>query len=213
MNFGQWLKHLRKTKGMTLQQVGDNFGITRASVSDWETGKSKPGKDKLSGLARLYGASLEQLLLANTKPGSQFTAVRDANPPPYVDMDRGQVPYIAASQVEPWVRGERPPVQGRMYCPADVGPRGFVTMAHGVAMSPRFNEGEFLFVDPDETAAHGSAVMVTGIGEAPTVRQLQIDGGSQILLATNPDWPGQRLALLPDGATIAGVVIGKWVPE
>ncbi len=36
------IRALRLAKGLTLQQVGDVFGISRASVSAWENGVAKP---------------------------------------------------------------------------------------------------------------------------------------------------------------------------
>jgi transcriptional regulator with XRE-family HTH domain len=56
------LKNLRLAKGLTLQQVGDVFGISAASVSSWEKGKNQPDSRKLSELAKILGSSVEFLL-------------------------------------------------------------------------------------------------------------------------------------------------------
>jgi transcriptional regulator with XRE-family HTH domain len=52
------LKNLRLAKGLTLQQVGDVFGISRASVSSWESGTNQPDPRKLEKLADFFGASV-----------------------------------------------------------------------------------------------------------------------------------------------------------
>lgn len=52
------LKNLRLAKGLTLQQVGDSFGISRSSVSSWESGTNQPDPRKLEKLANLYGTSV-----------------------------------------------------------------------------------------------------------------------------------------------------------
>ncbi len=52
------LKNLRLAKGLTLQQVGDAFGISRSSVSSWESGTNQPDPRKLEKLASLYGTSV-----------------------------------------------------------------------------------------------------------------------------------------------------------
>ena len=56
------LKNLRLAKGLTLQQVGDVFGISAASVASWEKGKNQPDSRKLSTLAVLLGTTVEFLL-------------------------------------------------------------------------------------------------------------------------------------------------------
>ena len=56
------LKNLRLAKGMTLQQVGDAFGISKVSVSTWESGKTNPDHKKLEKLAELFGSSVHYLI-------------------------------------------------------------------------------------------------------------------------------------------------------
>jgi transcriptional regulator with XRE-family HTH domain len=56
------LKNLRLAKGLTLQQVGDVFGISAASVASWEKGKNQPGSRKLSKIAEVLGSTVEFLL-------------------------------------------------------------------------------------------------------------------------------------------------------
>jgi len=56
------LKNLRLAKGMTLQQVGDAFGISKASVSSWESGKSNPDHKKLEKLAELFSTRVQFLI-------------------------------------------------------------------------------------------------------------------------------------------------------
>lgn len=56
------IRALRLAKGLTLQQVGDVFGISRASVSAWESGVAKPDAAKLVRLAELLETSLSNLL-------------------------------------------------------------------------------------------------------------------------------------------------------
>ncbi len=58
------IRALRLAKGLTLQQVGDVFGISRASVSAWESGVAKPDATKLVRLAELLETSLTDLLSA-----------------------------------------------------------------------------------------------------------------------------------------------------
>ena len=56
------LKNLRLAKGLTLQQVGDVFGISKASVFSWESGKSHPDHKKLEKLAEVFSTSVQYLI-------------------------------------------------------------------------------------------------------------------------------------------------------
>jgi transcriptional regulator with XRE-family HTH domain len=56
------IRQLRLAKGLTLQQVGDAFGISRSSVAAWENAISKPDTSKLVRLAELLDTSVEYLL-------------------------------------------------------------------------------------------------------------------------------------------------------
>jgi transcriptional regulator with XRE-family HTH domain len=59
------LKNLRLAKGLTLQQVGDTFGISKASISSWESGRSNPDHKKLETLAELLGTTVQFLIAGN----------------------------------------------------------------------------------------------------------------------------------------------------
>ncbi len=62
----QRLRQLRKERSLTLQEVADHLGVTRASASKWETGLSHPSFKRLDALAKLYGVSTPELLSSPT---------------------------------------------------------------------------------------------------------------------------------------------------
>lgn len=65
-HIGTRIRALRTAKKLTLQQVADAFGISRASVSEWESGRSKPDAGKLPRLANLLGTTVLDLLEGDT---------------------------------------------------------------------------------------------------------------------------------------------------
>lgn len=65
---GERIRELRKKRDLTLQQVGDEFGINRSSVSAWETNSSRPDPEKLSKLAFVLGTTVEYLLTGKEIP-------------------------------------------------------------------------------------------------------------------------------------------------
>lgn len=48
--------------GLSQAAVADAFGISSASVSQWETGKTLPKAERLRDIAELYGCTVDELL-------------------------------------------------------------------------------------------------------------------------------------------------------
>ena len=64
MTLGENLRELRISRGPSQEEVARALFVSRQSVSKWENGAAEPGVDHLKALARLYGVSLDRLLLA-----------------------------------------------------------------------------------------------------------------------------------------------------
>lgn len=57
------LYELRKKNGYSQETLAEKLGISRQSISKWERAESSPDTDNLITLAKLYGVSLDELLL------------------------------------------------------------------------------------------------------------------------------------------------------
>lgn len=53
---------LRKTAGMTQEQLAKKLGVTRATVGMWEIGRNNPKAKMLLALAEALGCTVEELL-------------------------------------------------------------------------------------------------------------------------------------------------------
>ncbi|HBN12277.1 MAG TPA: hypothetical protein DD415_01530 [Clostridiales bacterium] len=62
MNISQNLQYLRKRDKITQEELADRLGVSRQSVSKWETGEAYPETDKLITLCDLFGVSLDELM-------------------------------------------------------------------------------------------------------------------------------------------------------
>lgn len=51
IKIGAFLRELRKEKGLTQEQLAEEFNVSRRSVSRWETGSNLPDLDLLLELA------------------------------------------------------------------------------------------------------------------------------------------------------------------
>jgi len=72
MGLGARIKECRSARKLTLQQVGDHFGINRASVSDWERDQTRPDLDRLVSLARLLNTTTDYLLVGKKTTGDAW---------------------------------------------------------------------------------------------------------------------------------------------
>ena len=62
MNFAEHLMALRKQRGWSQEELGNQIGVTRQTVSKWEMGQSTPELEKLVELSRLFGMSIDRLV-------------------------------------------------------------------------------------------------------------------------------------------------------
>lgn len=54
---------LRREHGYSQEDLAARLGVSRQAVSKWERAESSPDTDNLIALARLYGVSLDEMLL------------------------------------------------------------------------------------------------------------------------------------------------------
>lgn len=70
----------RKALGMSLQEVGDQIGVTRATVQRWETGNIKNmGRDKILALSRVLHIPPEEFI--GLDPGEKYLDYEILNKP------------------------------------------------------------------------------------------------------------------------------------
>lgn len=60
--FGARLAAARLAKGLTLQDVGAEFGIGKAAAGHWETGTNTPSAERLAYLCEMLGESADWFL-------------------------------------------------------------------------------------------------------------------------------------------------------
>ncbi|MBQ7059712.1 MAG: helix-turn-helix transcriptional regulator [Firmicutes bacterium] len=62
IKIGKFLQDLRKKNGYTQEQLAEKVGVSRRTVSRWETGSNMPDLDILIDLSDLYEVPLRELL-------------------------------------------------------------------------------------------------------------------------------------------------------
>ena len=66
---GEKIAELRKQNNMSQEELAEKLGISRQSVSKWESGQSLPDIEKLPVLSDLFHVSIDYLVKDNTLPG------------------------------------------------------------------------------------------------------------------------------------------------
>ncbi|MCD8887932.1 helix-turn-helix domain-containing protein [Staphylococcus arlettae] len=59
------IQQIRKSKGLTMEQFGRNFGAHKSLVSKWEKAMSSPSRNRLKEIAEFGGMSLPEILGIN----------------------------------------------------------------------------------------------------------------------------------------------------
>ena len=62
MNLGNNLFEARKKSGLSQDKVAEKLGITRQTISKWETNETTPDIYQAKKLAKLYNLSLDELI-------------------------------------------------------------------------------------------------------------------------------------------------------
>lgn len=114
MTLGQHLTYLRTGQGWSQDVLAEQLGVSRQSVSKWETDSSVPDLDKLLGLSELFGVTLDELVKGPAEDGSRAdTGSEDVpsdpggfpgEPSGSADAPDGPAPLVA----EAWDLSARP---------------------------------------------------------------------------------------------------------
>ena len=68
MSLGTTISRLRAEKKLSQGDLADALGVSRQSISKWETDASVPELDKLIKLSQLFGVTLDELVTGETPP-------------------------------------------------------------------------------------------------------------------------------------------------
>jgi len=218
---GERIRLIREKLGLSQEEFGKRIGVTKAAVSQWESGEIKNYRNaNLFAIQNLSGYSAEWIVTgegSERSKGSRKSASEantKAGPTVY------SVPLISWVQAGQWNdvvdiyrpgEGEKP-----VYTTRKVGNRAFALRVVGDSMEnpngrPTYPQGSIVIVDPDRAPLHGSAVIVRlEDSKQATFKQLIIEGDAQYLKPLNPRYPVMPI----DGnATICGVVVQTVMDE
>lgn len=80
MNLGNNLFNARKKVGFSQEEVAEKLGISRQTISKWETNETIPNIYESKQLAQLYNLSLDELLDFDVYLKEIEEAIKNSNP-------------------------------------------------------------------------------------------------------------------------------------
>ena len=62
MEFNEKLQELRKTKGMTQEELAQALYVSRTAISKWESGRGYPSIDSLKEISKFFSVTIDELI-------------------------------------------------------------------------------------------------------------------------------------------------------
>ncbi len=191
----------------TQAAVAEKAGVSQTTVSRLLRGEVDPQSGTQRRVADALGIKLAPLL-ENPGPAADSLADQIAREPVKRPVGVPLVSWVQAGAFAESIDTFQPgDAEVWLICPRKCGANTFALQVHGTSMAPVYQDGEFIFVDPDVEPTNGTDVVVRleDSNEA-TFKRFVVENGQKFLMPLNSEWEPQRIAL-PADARIAGVVI------
>ncbi|MGL4923318.1 LexA family protein [Aeromonas sp. 30P] len=193
----------RRAQKMSQDELARRIGITRVSISKWESGLNQPKGRYLNDLAAALGVTVEWLL---TGEGSAPESSGEPRIPGYHNVEPAvifqgkRIPILSYVQAGNWreMCEQATAFDGNVeYVSAggEIGPYGFGLWLRGDSMVPLFKEGDLIIVDPDESPQPGDYVVAKNGSNEATFKKYRPRGidenGQEVfeLVPLNDDYP------------------------
>ena len=195
--FGNVLKNLRMSKGLSQEELSNKFGVSTSTIGMYETNKREPNFELLKEFANFFNVSTDYLLEQIKKDD--------------LDSEIKQIPLLGKIQA-----GEPTEmfldVIDYIDIPADMA-RGnkelFALKTKGKSMEPNFIEGDILIFEKTEDCENGQFCAVAVNGDDATFKKVTKTDTGIMLQPLNPAfetkfYTNEQIASLP--VTIIGVL-------
>ena len=101
MTLGEKIYRLRTEHGMSQEAFGETLGVSRQSVSKWETDQSVPELDKIVAISEMFAVSTDYLLKENAERQEEQRGAfdRDGTEEDFSEEENGHGVYGRNSRV------------------------------------------------------------------------------------------------------------------
>ena len=169
MELSEKIIYCRKKAGLSQLDLADKLGVSRQSVSKWETGESNPDITKIPLLAKEFGVSADWLLSEDEPAEPQAAAAARSDPAQYPDWV-GHLPSHLAAMVRKfgWLYGVRMAISGVITTAIGcIARAAYRNMFSPVSSFMGTNSG--VFIDGAPSAIRPDSIGLSGFGFSDTV--------------------------------------------
>lgn len=204
MGLAENIRKFRTDADLTQAKLADLVGVTRATVTQWETGWSQPRMGAVEKLSEVLGVSMSELV-----DDSNIKRVPGAITP--TEPRKAYLPLLgkvhAGDAQEPQVFDER------ISLPYEVWERhrdGYFLQVEGQCMSKIYPEGSYILIDPMQRPTNGSIAVVSIDGADHVMRRLY--KGSSVLVLSPDSWEAgyEDIVIAGDDHTVEFVGSVVW---
>lgn len=203
---------------LSQEKLADMVDISQNSISKIIRGETRRSK-ALPLIAKALGVSEVWLVYGNDISSSKDVLPMPNTAPMNTHSNAGgMVPVISWVTAGSFNNVESLPADELIKwvpCPVPHSENTFALRVVGISMEnpngkPSFEDGDFIYVDPERCPENKSFVIITLEGSAQaTFKQLIIDIDGKYIQPLNPNWH-EKIIKVDGDAVINGVVIGKW---
>ncbi len=189
MDIAQWIKASRKAADMGQEVLGERLGVSRGNISAWENGRHEPSYSQILQIAR-------ETKNAVPLPGMPEKLARNVVP---AQIGTRRIPLISYVQAGKMTDAMDPFPPGGAFeyllTDLDLSENAFALEIDGDSMTPRFNPGDRVIVDPALTPRPGDFVVAKNGREEATFKRYRARGVNELgresfeLVPLNPDYP------------------------
>lgn len=204
MGLAENIRKFRTDADLTQAKLADLVGVTRATVTQLETGWSQPRMGAVEKLSEVLGVSMSELV-----DDSNIKRVPGAITP--TEPRKAYLPLLgkvhAGDAQEPQVLDER------ISLPYEVWERhrdGYFLQVEGQCMSKIYPEGSYILIDPMQRPTNGSIAVVSIDGADYVMRRLY--KGSSVLVLSPDSWEAgyEDIVIAGDDHTVEFVGSVVW---
>ena len=96
MNVSEKIRTLRKSKGMSQEELAGQVNISRQAVSRWENGTALPDADNIVQLSKLFGVTTDYLLMDSYESDEDSPKIKENNKILHANLTRLAIIFQAA---------------------------------------------------------------------------------------------------------------------
>lgn len=186
--------------GISMKEAAARLEMPYTTYVNYEKGTREPNSETLIKLARFFGTSIDELLGKSSEttipPG--FLPLPETERLPLVGRIACGTPILAEENIDDYVDV---PKAARAT---------FVLLCQGDSMSPRIQDGDYVYVRKQPAVENGELAAVR-IDEEATLKRVYFSPGQMILQAENPAYaPMVYTGSQLDDVSIEGKIVGIW---